>query len=50
MSTAGNLVFSGDASSNLAALNATTGEALWHANVGASVGNGPIAYELDGIQ
>jgi hypothetical protein len=23
---------------------------LWHANLGASVGNGPISYELDGIR
>jgi len=50
MSTAGNVVFTGDGSSNFVALNATTGDALWHANVGAPVGNGPITYELDGIQ
>jgi alcohol dehydrogenase (cytochrome c) len=50
MSTAGNLMFTGDGSSNFVALNATTGDALWHSNLGASVGNGPISYELDGIQ
>jgi alcohol dehydrogenase (cytochrome c) len=50
MSTAGNLVFTGDGSNNLVALNATTGEALWHAGLGASVGNGPMTYELDGTQ
>ncbi|SPE32420.1 Pyrrolo-quinoline quinone [Candidatus Sulfopaludibacter sp. SbA6] len=50
LSTAGNVVFSGDGSSNFVALNATTGDPLWHANVGAPVGNGPITYELDGIQ
>ncbi len=47
LSTAGNLVFAGDPSSNLVALNAKTGEVLWHANLGKSVTNGPITYELD---
>jgi len=32
------------------AVNATGGEPLWHANLGSSVTNGPIAYELDGTQ
>jgi alcohol dehydrogenase (cytochrome c) len=50
LSTAGNLVFTGDPTNNLVALNATTGEALWHANLGAAVSNGPITYELDGRQ
>jgi alcohol dehydrogenase (cytochrome c) len=50
LSTAGNLIFSGGASSDLVALNATTGEALWHAGLNASVSNGAITYELDGSQ
>ena len=50
MSTAGNLLFCGDGSSNFVALDATTGEPLWHAGLGNSVGNGPITYELDGEQ
>ena len=50
MSTAGNLVFTGDGSNNFVALNATTGEPMWHANLGAPVGNGAITYELDGTQ
>jgi alcohol dehydrogenase (cytochrome c) len=50
LSTAGNLVFAGDPSDNFVALNATTGEALWHANLGAAVSNGAITYELDGRQ
>jgi len=50
MSTAGNLVFAGDGSNNFVALNATTGEPLWHAGLGATVSNGPITYELDGRQ
>jgi alcohol dehydrogenase (cytochrome c) len=43
-------VFAGDPSSNLVALNATTGEPLWHANLGSSVTNGAITYELDDRQ
>jgi alcohol dehydrogenase (cytochrome c) len=50
LSTAGNLVFTGDSSDNFVALNATTGEPLWHANLASSVSNGPITYELDGEQ
>lgn len=50
LSTAGNLVFAGDPANNLVALNATTGEALWHANLGNGLSNGPISYELDGTQ
>jgi len=50
LSTATNLVFTGDSSSNFVALNAESGEALWHANLGATVSNGPISYELDGTQ
>jgi alcohol dehydrogenase (cytochrome c) len=50
MSTAGNLLFAGDGSNNLVALNAATGDPLWHANLGASVSNGPITYQLDGLQ
>jgi len=49
MSTAGNLLFGGDANGNFVALNATSGEPLWHANVGA-VSNAPMSYELDGQQ
>lgn len=50
LSTAGNLVFAGDPSNNLVALNATTGQVLWHANLGSSLSNGAITYELDGMQ
>jgi alcohol dehydrogenase (cytochrome c) len=50
LSTAGNLVFSGGAANDLVALNATTGEALWHAGLNSSVSNGAITYELDGQQ
>ena len=50
MSTAGNLVFTGDNSSNVVALNATTGDPIWHSKLTAPVSNGPISYELDGQQ
>ena len=50
LSTAGNLVFAGDPSNNFVALDARTGAPLWHANLGASVSNGPMTYELDGTQ
>jgi alcohol dehydrogenase (cytochrome c) len=51
LSTAGNLVFSGDGSSgNFVALDATTGTPLWHAGVRSAVSNGPITYTLDGLQ
>lgn len=50
LSTAGNLVFTGDPNNNFVALNARTGEPLWHANLGNPLSNGPITYELDGTQ
>jgi len=50
LSTAGNLVFTGDPANNFVALNARTGEPLWHANLGAPQSNGPITFELDGSQ
>ena len=50
LSTAGNVVFAADPSNNFVALNATTGQPLWHVNLGASMSNGPITYALDGTQ
>jgi alcohol dehydrogenase (cytochrome c) len=50
LSTAGNLIFAGDPADNLVALNAATGEPLWHANLAGSVSNAAITYELDGLQ
>lgn len=50
LSTAGNLVFAGDPQNNFVALNATTGDPLWHANLGTALTNGPMTYELDGDQ
>ena len=50
LSTAGNLLFAGGPSTDIVALNATTGDALWHARLGAAVSNGPTTYLLDGTQ
>lgn len=50
LTTAGNLVFTGDSSTNFIALDAKSGDPYWHANLGAAVSNGPISYELDGAQ
>ncbi|MDQ6704636.1 MAG: PQQ-binding-like beta-propeller repeat protein, partial [Acidobacteriota bacterium] len=50
LTTAGNLVFTGDPGANLVAYNAKTGAALWHSRLGVSVANGPMTYVLDGRQ
>jgi alcohol dehydrogenase (cytochrome c) len=50
LSTAGNLLFAGDASSNFVAFDATTGVPLWHDRLHTSITNGPITYQLDGTQ
>jgi alcohol dehydrogenase (cytochrome c) len=49
LSTAGNVLF-GSAAGGIGAYNATTGQPLWNARLGNSVTNGPITYELDGLQ
>jgi alcohol dehydrogenase (cytochrome c) len=50
LSTAGNLLFAGDAASNFVAFNATSGIPLWRAGLHTSMTNGPITFELDGLQ
>ncbi len=50
LSTAGNLIFTGAPGAAIAALNATTGEPLWHARLATGVSNGPTTWELDGVQ
>ena len=49
LTTAGMLVFSGDAGGNFVAYDAETGVPVWHSRIG-SVSNAPITYELDGRQ
>ncbi len=50
MTTAGNLVFFGDIQGVFHALDAKTGQELWHMNVGSGVGAGPITFAVDGKQ
>jgi len=48
LSTAGGLVFTGDAEGNFIALDAASGKPLWHFQAGASVYSSPMAYAIDG--
>ena len=50
LSTAGGLVFSGDGQGNFIALNATTGEDVWHINLGAPIQTAAMSYAVDGRQ
>jgi alcohol dehydrogenase (cytochrome c) len=50
LSTAGGLVFTGDAEGNFMALEAATGKVLWHFQCGASVFASPMTYAIDGKQ
>ena len=50
VTTAANLLFTGDYNGNLIAFNAANGDILWHFHLLRSVGNGPETYMLDGRQ
>jgi len=50
LTTAGNVLFAGDASSNFVAFDAMKGVPLWHERLHASITNGPITYRLDDRQ
>jgi alcohol dehydrogenase (cytochrome c) len=50
LSTAGGLVFSGDAEGNFMALEAASGKVLWHFQCGASVYSSPMSFAIDGKQ
>ncbi|HEX6545586.1 MAG TPA: acido-empty-quinoprotein group A, partial [Bryobacteraceae bacterium] len=50
LSTAGGLVFTGDVHGNVLALDAATGETLWHTYAGGQAEQPSITYELDGRQ
>jgi alcohol dehydrogenase (cytochrome c) len=50
LSTAGGVVFTGDAEGNFMALDAATGKVLWHFQCGASVYASPMTYAIDGKQ
>src|SRR5439155_903100 len=49
VSSAGGLLFGGDAGGNLVAYDAATGKILWHARLG-QISNAPQTYLLDGRQ
>ena len=50
LTTAGNVLFAGDAQANFVAFDAANGNVLWHAGLHASITNGPITFALDGTQ
>ena len=50
LSTAGGLVFAGDAEGNFMALDAAFEKILWHFQCGAAIYAGPMTYAIDGKQ
>ena len=50
MSTAGDVVFGGTVDGYFFAIDAVSGEELWHMTVGARVHSAPISYAVDGEQ
>jgi alcohol dehydrogenase (cytochrome c) len=48
LSTAGGLVFTGDAEGNFIAMDAAAGKPLWHFQMGGAVYAAPIAFAVDG--
>lgn len=50
LTTAGGLVFFGDDSGSLEAVDAATGNPLWHFNSGQTIYASPMTYAVDGIQ
>ena len=51
LTTASNLIFSGDAEGNLLALDSRSGKLLWRYQMGATLhGTSPVTYMLDGKQ
>lgn len=50
MTTAGGLVFFGDDTESLEAVDAATGRPLWHFNTGQMLHASPMTYAVDGVQ
>ena len=48
LSSAGGLVFSGDAEGNFIAFDAASGKTLWHFQMGSAVYAAPMAFAIDG--
>jgi len=50
LTTASNLLITGDDQKNLIIYSADKGKVLWHKELGANESNGPITYMLGGRQ
>jgi len=50
LATAGNVVFGAIRDGNLVALDAKSGDHLWHFQTGANIAASPISYGVDGRQ
>jgi alcohol dehydrogenase (cytochrome c) len=50
LSTAGGVVFSGELDGEFVALDAKTGQAVWHFNTGQPINAQPITYSVNGTQ
>jgi alcohol dehydrogenase (cytochrome c) len=50
LNTAGKLLFTGDPFGNLIAFDPANGRILWHSRLSSTVSNGPMTYELNGLQ
>ena len=50
LSTAGGVIFSGELDGEFVALNAKTGQPVWHFNTGQPINAQPISYSVDGTQ
>jgi alcohol dehydrogenase (cytochrome c) len=50
LTTASDLLFGGGQEGNFVALDARSGQLLWHVNLGGTVSSGPITYSVNGHQ
>ena len=50
LTTAGGLLFTGEPTGDLIALDAETGKSLWHVYPGGNVTGAPMSYEIGGRQ
>jgi alcohol dehydrogenase (cytochrome c) len=50
LTTAGGVVFAGDADRRIRGYDVRTGQELWQARIGNPVMGFPITYEVDGVQ
>jgi alcohol dehydrogenase (cytochrome c) len=50
LTMAGQLLFSGDTSGNVFALDPTSGNTLWHVYAGGTLNSSPMTYQIDGQQ